>query len=54
MNSSRPVIGTTNPLSTLRNVVLPAPFGPMMANTSSRPTLPGHAIEGNDATEVDR
>ena len=47
-----PVAGDTKPLSTLKNVVLPAPFGPI------RPQVPcgnddGHVVERYDASEAD-
>src|ERR1700684_1168253 len=32
----RPEVGRSTPVKQLKNVLLPAPFGPMMARTSSR------------------
>ena len=37
--TTRPASGNSSPLSTLNSVVLPAPFGPMMAKVSPRPTV---------------
>ena len=34
----RPEVGRSTPVRQLKNVLLPAPFGPMMARTSSRAT----------------
>src|SRR4051812_18258641 len=34
----RPASGRRNPVSWLKSVLLPAPFGPMMARNSARPT----------------
>ena len=34
----RPLLGRSTPVRQLKKVLLPAPFGPMMARTSSRAT----------------
>src|SRR5579872_2785607 len=34
----RPLLGRSTPVRQLKNVLLPAPFGPMMARTSPRAT----------------
>ena len=37
-NMMRPLLGRSTPVRQLKNVLLPAPFGPMMACTLSRAT----------------
>src|ERR1700756_554080 len=38
LNRMRPEVGLSTPVKQLKKVLLPAPFGPMMAHTSSRLT----------------
>ena len=47
-----PDAGATNPLRTLKNVVLPAPFGPIRPQVPSRERH-GHVVERRDAAEAD-
>ena len=36
LNRMRPLVGRSTPVRQLKKVLLPAPFGPMMARISSR------------------
>ena len=38
LKTMRPPVGRSTPVRQLKKVLLPAPFGPMMARTSSRAT----------------
>ena len=47
-----PAAGLTNPLSTLKNVVLPAPFGPIRPHVPPGKTT-RHVVDRRDAAEAD-
>ena len=49
---TEPPDGRTKPLSTLKNVVLPAPFGPISPHVP-RGERHRHLVDGQDATEAD-
>ena len=49
-NTISPAVGSKNPEIMLKNVVLPAPLGPMMAR-SSRRHLHRHFADGDEAAE---
>ena len=47
-----PRCGRYTPFRQLKIDVLPAPFGPITANSSPRSTLERHAVERGDAAEA--
>ena len=49
----RPEVGRSTPVRQLKNVLLPAPFGPMMARTSSRCNLEIDGRQRRQSAEAD-
>ena len=52
LNRMRPEVGRMTPVRQLKNVLLPAPLGPMMARISPRPDLEIDAVERGEAAEA--
>ena len=53
LNRMRPEVGRMTPVRQLKKVLLPAPFGPMMARISPRLTSKLTPIERGQAAEAD-
>ena len=53
LNRTRPEVGRMTPVRQLKKVLLPAPFGPMMARISPLRDLEVDAIERGQAAEAD-
>ena len=53
LNKMRPAVGRSTPVRQLKNVLLPAPFGPMMARTSSRADLEIDLRKRGQSAETD-
>ena len=53
LNTMRPAVGRSTPVRQLKNVLLPAPFGPMMARISPRCDLEVDAVERGQTAETD-
>ena len=53
-NRMRPDVGGKKPLIRLKNVVLPAPLGPMTARSSPGCDRQRYAVDGDEAAEVPR
>ena len=49
----RPLVGRSTPVRQLKNVLLPAPFGPIMARTSSRAHFEIDVGQRRQAAETD-
>ena len=53
LNRMRPEVGRSTPVRQLKNVLLPAPFGPMMARISPRADLEVDVVERGQSAEAD-
>ena len=53
-NSTRPALGAVKPEITLNNVVLPAPFGPMIAVTPCAAIIERHIVDRDESAEAAR
>ena len=51
-NRIEPAVGANRPLTRLKNVVLPAPFGPMIARNSPGSMVRDTLVDGDQAAET--